>query len=248
MAIINVVKALVPNRLTRLARDLLGITALHARIDRLETALYETKDDTWERSRRRWRNTAPTADLTWGQQTTGNAFIAKAASHGAFGPAKAILEIGPGYGRLLKAILEHSHPFQQYLGVDISAQNIAFLKRSFSSERIEFILGDIEHISLEKKYDVVISSLVLKHLYPSFARALQNVAQHMNANGLFVFDVIEGEKKFFERDNVTFIRQYTKQEVTEILAHARLELKTFDEVRHDFDQVRLLVVATKPTT
>jgi SAM-dependent methyltransferase len=236
---------LVPAGVRKLARDFAGVTALQGRIDRLETFLHESRDDTWERSRRRWRATSPTADLTWGAVSTGDAFIAKAASYQVFHSTKAILEIGPGYGRLLKSILAKRIPFKRYLGVDISAANVAFLKQNLGSDKVDFIEGDVEKIILENKFDILISSLVFKHLYPSFASALQNVVPFLNTDAILVFDLIQGDRTFFESDNVTYVRQYTKEEVLELLAQADLELVAFDEVQHEESKIRLLVVSRR---
>jgi tRNA G46 methylase TrmB len=56
--------------------------------------------------------------LTWGIEVSGADFIHKASSYGAFGPDKSLLEIGPGYGRLLKSIIDQNLPFKSYLGVE----------------------------------------------------------------------------------------------------------------------------------
>lgn len=248
MALVDVVKSLLPSGLGKLARDLVGVTALQAKIDRLETVLYETKDEARQRSQRRWRETAPTIDLTWGIEVTGDAFIAKAASYKAFGPDIAVLEIGPGYGRLPKAILAQQSPFKRYLGVDISSKNVAYLRKEFPDPRLQFVQGDIEEYKVEGPFDLVISSLVLKHLFPSFEAALRNIAPAVTATGLFIFDLVEGERTFFETDDVTYVRQYTQQEVAEILERTGLLLVAFDKVWHDARQVRLLVVARKAAT
>ena len=241
----SALKRVLPSGLKRILRELLGLTALQARMDQLETLIYKSKDEIWERSRRRWRDADPTSDLTWGEPTTGDAFVTKAESHHAFEPDKAILEIGPGYGRLLRSIVKRSIRFKYYLGVDISAKNIAYLGKDLAGPNIEFVEGDIESIKLSKGFDVVISSLVLKHLFPSFRKALENVARFLNPRALLVFDLIEGKRTFFEKDDVTYVRQYSREEVLEILEQTGFTLVVFDEVRHEHDQVRLLVIARK---
>lgn len=241
-----------PRGVRKIAKDVLGLTAARAeiavlakRMDQLEERLYESKSATTERSKTRWRGTAPTTNLTWDRPIVGDAFIAKAAEYHAFGGGRSILEIGPGYGRLLKAILAMQMPFGQYRGLDISEKNVAHLSGEFSDSRVGFIYGDAESASLPQKFDVVISSLVLKHLFPSFEKALTNVSASLNPGAIVVFDVIEGRKQFFEDDEVTYIRYYAKDELTEILERSGLQLVAFDEVLHDADHPRLLVVAKK---
>ena len=84
------------------------------------------------------------------------------------------------------------------------------------------------------------------HLFPSFEAALQNVAGQMSPGALAVFDLIEGHRRYFAEDGVSYMRFYTRPEVEAILANTGLELVLFDEVRHLADHVRLLVVARKP--
>jgi hypothetical protein len=61
-----------------------------------------------------------------------------------------------------------------------------------------------------------------------------------------VFDLIEGSREYFHRDDRTFMREYTRDEVAAIVSAAGLELVTFDEVVHAPGRTRLLVVVTKP--
>jgi SAM-dependent methyltransferase len=230
---------------TRLRRTL-GVDALQARIDQLEERVLESKEETWERSRRRWRDAEPESALTWGRGLSGDPFISKLSQHVDFTPETRVLEIGPGYGRLLRALLGAGLPFQRYTGLDISSQNVEYLKREFPDARINLLVGDVETFSLETKVDVVYSSLTFKHFYPSMASAVRNLSGQMEGSGTLAFDLIEGSTAYFEDDNVTYIKQYTRPEVEEILTGAALELVTFDEVEHAPDRRRLLVVARKP--
>jgi 2-polyprenyl-3-methyl-5-hydroxy-6-metoxy-1,4-benzoquinol methylase len=248
----NFIKSLIPTKLKQLSKDVLGITAVYEnmsamqkRIDQLEERLCESNDATYERSKTRWRDAAPTTCLTWSKSIGGDAFILKAASYNAFGNEKAILEIGPGYGRLLEGILKQDMPFSNYVGIDISAKNIKYLKEKFTKPRVNFLCDDVETASLSDKFDVVLSSLVLKHLFPSFEKALNNISRYLNPGCMVLFDLIEGNKRYFEGDGVTYIRHYARQEVLEILERASLHLLTFDSVQHDPDHLRLLVVAKK---
>ena len=204
----------------------------------------ENAEAQWERSRVRWRNAAPVGHLTWGKQINGDHFVSKMNQHAAFSSGKALLEIGPGYGRLLKSILQSQAPFETYVGVDLSAQNVAFLTETFSDPRIAFQQGDIETRTFDQTFDVVFSSLTFKHLYPSFEKVLQNVSRALNPRALIFFDLLEGSGEHFEHDGVTFLRHYTKKEVSGILNRCGLRPFAWDEVEHTPEQKRLLVVAT----
>ncbi|HEY5609798.1 MAG TPA: class I SAM-dependent methyltransferase [Thermoanaerobaculia bacterium] len=205
----------------------------------------EPDEKTWERSRQRWIWGQPAPQLTWGKRIKGDAFIAKAKAHGAFGHDKSILEIGPGYGRLLMACFDLEIPFARYVGVDIAPANVEYLSKTFIDPRVHFIHGDIETIDLPGKFDAVLSSLTLKHLYPTFEKAMVNLARQLNPGAVVVFDLIEGEKAYFEQDAATYLRWYSKDEVRGILSSAGLDLKAFEVVQHDPEYSRLLVVARR---
>lgn len=218
--------------------------------DHLEERLLESNEDNWERSRARWRQTKPTVGLTWGIEATGDEFIGKVSSYGAFDPDKTILEIGPGYGRLLKSCVEQKIPFRKYVAVDLSKDNVEHLQQNFRIANVDTIHADVEKVTFEESFDVVLSSLTFKHLFPSFENVLCNVLKYVNDGGVFFFDLFEGRKSFFETDKpeseIAFIRWYTRSETLEILESVSLELVAFDQVQHDPDHSRLLVVARKP--
>jgi SAM-dependent methyltransferase len=206
----------------------------------------EPHDEAWGRSRARWRAAGPDSDLTWGKKPSGEPFILKAAEYGALGPDKRIVEVGPGYGRILQACIDRGDGFRSYLGVDLSHDNVDYLRQHFASESISFVEGDVETVDFGEGVDGVISSLTFKHLFPDFERALAGIARKLAPGGRVVFDLIEGERVFFEDDGVTYIHCYSREEVRTIVAKVGLELVALDEVYHLPQMKRLLVVAGKP--
>ena len=199
----------------------------------------------WERSRQRWRNAEPRTHLTWAREVSGDDFVRKMESHGAFGPEKSLLEIGPGYGRLLKSIRARQLAFKQYMGIDLSDKNINYLNQQLAGPDVDFRHGDAEKIEFLSQFDVAFSSLTFKHLFPTFERVLANIARYLNDGALIFFDLIEGTGEHFEHDGVTYLRHYTKEDVSEILHGCGLRLVAWDEVAHTPEHKRLLVVATK---
>ena len=223
------------------------ITALHGSIDKVEERLLES-EVAWQRSRIRWCQTGPDTHLTWRREVTGDNFISRVSSYNVFSNERTILEIGPGYGRLLKTCLQQQIRFKSYVGVDISPQNVKYLRENFPSAAVHFVHGDIENVSFDARFDVVVSSLTFKHLFPSFEKVLRNVANYVNPGGMVFFDLVEGNGSSWENDGVTYIRYYTRPEILEILGNVSLELVAFDQVRHDPDHPRLFVVARKPSS
>lgn len=189
----------------------------------------------------RWINVGPQPGLTWGRWVSGHAFVRKASDYGVFGGA--VLEVGPGYGRLIDAVLELEIPFRHWVGVDLSAQNVAALQKKYAGE---FVQGDIETIERDERFDGGLSSLTFKHLAPDFVAALTNVGRHLVDGGRFAFDLLEGSDQTVEQEKGNFLRWYERDEVEELVTRSGLELVGFDEVEHEPDTTRLLVVCKKP--
>lgn len=197
--VIEVLRHCVPRVARDFIAELLGYAGISRRIQQLETrqfelsqrieelkaSPFESKEQLWERSRIRWKQAPPNEGLTWGRIVTGEGFISKISSYNVFTGRSVILEVGPGYGRLLKSLLQQGIPFKRYVGVDISARNITYLKETFKADNIYFIQGDIESIVLEDRFDVAFSSLTFKHLFPNFEKALANISSHMNGGGRY---------------------------------------------------------------
>jgi len=250
VSLIKVMKSVVPNPIKRGLKDLLGITALSEQLAALELRVLGIEksmvnEDLWERSRKRWREVSPDSGLTWAKEISGDNFIKSLQSFITFSDEKNILEIGPGYGRLLKSIHAMNIPFNKYIALDISQKNVDFLKSIFPYPSIEFFLGDVEQFGFNERFDIVFSSLTFKHLFPSFEKALINISTYMKPGGIIAFDLIEGTGNSFENDTITYVHSYSKEEVKTILNRLSLELVGFDYVKHTPDFVRLLVAAKK---
>jgi hypothetical protein len=99
-------------------------------------------------------------------------------------------------------------------------------------------------VRLECQPKIILSSLTFKHLFPTFEKALGNVARQADPNAVFIFDLLEGDRQYFENDGVIFIRMYTRDEVRDILARIGLRLVALDTVEHDPEHRQMLVVAT----
>jgi SAM-dependent methyltransferase len=212
------------------------------------TLQWRTEEDLWNLARSRWVTTTPHLGLTWGHRLSGDNFIAKVEAYGGLGKDRSVLEIGPGYGRLLTALLQRQGAFGQYCGVDISEQNVAFLRERYGRPDIRFVHADAENVVLDGRYDTVVSSLTLKHLYPTLEKALGNIAGFVDAGGLFVFDLLEGTGSSFAKNpkgTHTYVRRYTRADVQDILSRMPLRLVAFDHVEHHPKFTRLLVVAEK---
>jgi glycosyltransferase involved in cell wall biosynthesis/SAM-dependent methyltransferase len=194
------------------------------------------------RERASWREGRPTAGLTWAVEITGDAFIEKARGYALGGT---VLEIGPGYGRLPEAAVRLDLPFRRWIGVDLSPQNVAHLEQRFDDDRFHFIVADAETLTLDERVDTIVSSLTLKHVFPTFEQLLQNVSATLRPDGVVIIDLLEGEHvRHFEPLRGNFIRSYERREIAEIFDRCGLTIEAFDHVDHSpaAEHRRLLVV------
>jgi SAM-dependent methyltransferase len=217
------------------------VTALQRLAGRKPIDPKRSSPEAHARSQARWREEHPQLGLTFGEPLSGRPFIDKLAEHAELTDQSRLLEIGPGYGRLLSALLEEKRPFAAYTGVDISENNVAHLGHEFADPRITFITGDVATAEIPA-FDVAFSSLVFKHFYPSFEAALTNLGSAVSDGGRIVFDLLEGRRAYFEADDATFVHWYERSEVEEIAARAGLRVLAFDQVEHAPHRIRLLAV------
>jgi SAM-dependent methyltransferase len=227
-----------------------------------------------EQALERWKNCYPNGYLTWGKMLSGDSYIELAKKYDIFSSRKNVLELGPGYGRLFSSMLVKDVKFNHYTGIDISENNINMLREHFRFENVDFIHGDISKVQLEKKYDVVISSLVLKHQFPTFFNSLKNISNFVNDEGVFFFDLFENKNSGkndlndilengpaetnwhqsksrkimspWETGNDTYVGFYSRNEVSLILGSIPLRSISFDTIIHDQEKgERLVILARK---
>ena len=101
-----------------------------------------------------------------------------------------VLEAGSGTGRLLAEALENGADIH---GIDVSPAMLDILRAKLSPENQKRIsLQNIVDFRLDKKFDLIIAPFrVLMHLTEKEdqMKALDNVYDHLNNKGLFIFDV-----------------------------------------------------------
>jgi SAM-dependent methyltransferase len=93
--------------------------------------------------------------------------------NGISGSFKSVLELGCGFGRIIKLLLTNYGNITEYFAVDISPNQIENAKTLISSAKLpdkvklDFLVSDIQSLKLDKKYDLVILSEVLLHILPT---------------------------------------------------------------------------------
>jgi len=114
---------------------------------------------------------------------------------------KNILDLGCGTGGHALPLADLGY---QITGVDISGRMIeqAQKKASESNLPVDFLLGDIRSIDLQKTFDAVISMFAVMGYQTSnddFYAALRVARKHLTPGGLFVFDTWFGPAVLHER-------------------------------------------------
>jgi len=101
-------------------------------------------------------------------------------------PAKNIIDIGCGSGRLTELISEK----QNYLGIDNSNLLIKIAQNNYSNRKnINFQVQDIINIKLpENKFDLALMIAILHHIptYQLRLKILENIKKSLTANGLII--------------------------------------------------------------
>jgi hypothetical protein len=114
-------------------------------------------------ARVRWRRDEPAHGLTWGAYMTGDSLWDRYRFHRDFTSRDHILEIGPGYGRLLRTAIERGI-WHAFIGIDLSEVRIGKLVKQFGSDTVRFVEADINHWQSDTLFDAIISSGTFEHL------------------------------------------------------------------------------------
>ena len=164
-------------------------------------------DDIDEMTKRAWTRSRPTPELTWNAVMDGEEFVEKMRGYSG-GDLGRILEIGPGYGRLLESILKNKIGFNDYLGIDISAETVAFLTTKFGNEHVSYRHDDFFNFDAPGQFDSIMSSAVFMHFYPSVEPAMRSCHALLAPRGRLYFDVPVGDARYLDVASEFYVRDY----------------------------------------
>ena len=188
-------------------------------------------------SQERWKGDEADPLLTWGEIFSGDSFVDALLKHYQFSLDHSICEIGPGYGRLLKTILERRLPFRRYIGVELSPERVRRLNGRFGSERITFVTADVATVRLSPVCDLIFSSSTFEHLFPDCTSALQNLVEHnLDDRGKLAIDFIQvdeamhHEDQGFEPHSGAFVRTYSCAELERFYRDRGLSSIKYDSI------------------
>ncbi len=202
-----------------------------------------------DRSRIRWLGNEQDELLTWGVRWRGDSFVDELTAHCPIQPEWSILEIGPGYGRILRTFQNRNIRFIHYLGLDLNVDRTGKLQKELGKHNISFLHGDVETLDIPERFNLCISSATFSHLFPDFSAAVINIRKHLKPPGWLVFDVSPGKFSGFISEGTAYGRDYESEEITNILTRCGYDSPDISTVRHGMDAhgnpVELVFVATK---
>jgi SAM-dependent methyltransferase len=110
--------------------------------------------------------------------------------------ARTILELGCGYGRVLEALCD---PDRRLVGLDLSRGllELAQLRlRNTAKESAALVRGDMRHFAFAHKFDRILipySAIYCLLSVPDLHACLSRVAEHLNPEGLLIFDAYNAD-------------------------------------------------------
>jgi SAM-dependent methyltransferase len=158
----------------------------------------------------------------------GSAFWDLVDKHSRLGPpVPRVLEIGPGLGRLLRAMLERNRPFQSYHGVELNRGHVDRLRGEFLDTRISFQAEDCARYDYPDWYDAVVSSSTFEHLFPSITATVTRLRDRVKTGGKLFADYPAGDEqmtvarsRFADHPARHWVRTYSRAELEQIYRQA----------------------------
>jgi SAM-dependent methyltransferase len=189
--------------------------------------------DLLEISQIRWKGDEALEGLTWGRAMTGDSFVDVILSHLRPDEGMRVLEVGPGYGRILSTLLQREIPLKSYWGVEISAARTARLREQFTDKRVRFENGDINTYKFRDSADLIISSSTFLHFYPNCSQALKNIRKQISRNTLVAIDFMDPAHyppdRGFDHTSGIYYVFYSREELSEIFRESGLKVVLMHE-------------------
>lgn len=120
-----------------------------------------------------------------------------------------VIDIGCGDGKVTAELLAMFCPQSQITALDLNVEMIKLAKQTYQSDRINFIVADVEKISYQNNFDLAFSSCCLQWL-PNQEKALRNIVNSLVDNGILLI-VMPGEgQQIFPMGKMTAEKDHWK--------------------------------------
>ncbi len=118
---------------------------------------------------------------------------------------KSILEVGCGFGRNIKFLMDSGYPPKQITGIDISSNMIIKAKKYVKTKEVEFKTASVLNIPFkDSQFDMTLSHGVLMHVQPSNVDTAINEIVRVSKKGIVLVE------QNYDGNEYTFIHNYKK--------------------------------------
>ncbi|MFX1293626.1 MAG: class I SAM-dependent methyltransferase [Promethearchaeota archaeon] len=205
---------------------------------------YQIKD-----TYKRWRTKNESDGLTWGININGNQFYeAFLKINCSIKEHDVVCELGPGNGRIFDTFSEKLS-FKKWYMIDINPKRCEYLKQKYrENPKVIVLCQNIDYLKLPEKFDLGISALTLKHLYPDCSKTLFNISKYMKEKGTFVFDIIISNKdEILYRDDY-IVNVYTEDSLKLFVETVGLMIDKKDIIYYPVGARILFCLKKKPSS
>jgi SAM-dependent methyltransferase len=151
---------------------------------------------------------------------------------------KKILEVGPGYGRLLSTLLARAIPYASYTALELSQDRVRQLTEKFGDNRTRFVAGDAMEDVVDKDCDLFVSSATFEHLYPNFTQAILNIGRQLKTGADLCVDFVQIDpdmlvsSAWFESQEAggAFVRVYSRAEIDHLLNQCGVQVDSITSI------------------
>jgi trans-aconitate methyltransferase len=113
------------------------------------------------------------------------------------GELRTVMEIGCGFGRYTKLILELFPEINQYCAIDISSEQLKNAKKYVNDKRVLYVETTIQDYAQTEKYDLVFAGEILFHI---LQKDIENVIQKLLLLSRKHFIHIDPEQNYQRRE------------------------------------------------
>lgn len=116
-----------------------------------------------------------------------------------------IIEVGCGFGRNIKFLIQNGLNPSSIVGVDISPNMIRLASKYVGSKKVKFFISDLNDLNSQNKFDFVFTHGVLMHIPEDRINIAINRLVCLSKKSLVVI-----EQNYRADNNYTFVHNYKK--------------------------------------
>ena len=118
---------------------------------------------------------------------------------------KSILEVGCGFGRNIKFLIQNGLSPSLIVGIDISSNMIRLAREYVGNKEVKFFISDLDGFKPKKKFDLVFTHGVLMHIPEDQINRAIDKTVSLSKKSLVLI-----EQNYQADNNYTFIHDYKK--------------------------------------